>query len=306
MDSLASTSSVNDVGGIAHTLMSLLMDRILLLDSSESRIMPSMLLYSRRDTYAPISAMLLTCCTGIVLSFRFRSWRRSVVGCEKSQRMGTHGFVFPVLVFGDRLVFAHGFKSTPSMHSSMNASRCSWCLVSTGSCGRVSFSFSFSIVFPSSSMISFPSSCIDDPFLTCTITTSSTSGKRFAYIRHGVDIAAAVDVEPLTPSHSVSLTRSLLQSPTLVHTQTLFRSLCLSAGSHSRLSLSRTRRCFLLLVFLCHSPSLTRHLSRSLPTFMPTLALHVFPIDTSLFFSTLLPFSSPCQCLLHIHTKVFA
>jgi hypothetical protein len=30
------------------------------LESSESRIMPSMLLYSRRDTYAPISAMLFT------------------------------------------------------------------------------------------------------------------------------------------------------------------------------------------------------------------------------------------------------
>lgn len=37
------------------------MERIRLRDSSDSRIMPSMPLYSSRDTYAPISAMDLTC-----------------------------------------------------------------------------------------------------------------------------------------------------------------------------------------------------------------------------------------------------
>ncbi len=42
------------------TRMSLFMDLILLLDNSLSRIIPSILLYSRRTTYAPISATFLT------------------------------------------------------------------------------------------------------------------------------------------------------------------------------------------------------------------------------------------------------
>ena len=46
---------------IRCTLMSLVMDLIRLRDSSESRIMPSIPLYSSRLTYAPISAMDLTC-----------------------------------------------------------------------------------------------------------------------------------------------------------------------------------------------------------------------------------------------------
>ena len=43
------------------TFMSLVMDRIRRLDSSDSRIMPSIPLYSNRETYAPISAMDFTC-----------------------------------------------------------------------------------------------------------------------------------------------------------------------------------------------------------------------------------------------------
>lgn len=120
LDGLVSFSTAHDVGGVARTLMSLLMDRILLLDSSESRIMPSMLLYSRRDTYAPISAMLLTCCTGIVVSFRFRGWRRSVVGCATCQPTRTHEYVHTRLAFDVRFVSIHGFQSNsiPSMDAS--------------------------------------------------------------------------------------------------------------------------------------------------------------------------------------------
>jgi len=46
---------------ILPTRMSLLMERIRRRESSDSRIMPSMLLYSSRLTYAPMSAMLFTC-----------------------------------------------------------------------------------------------------------------------------------------------------------------------------------------------------------------------------------------------------
>lgn len=42
------------------TLISLLMERIRLLDNSLRRIIPSMLLYSNKFTYAPISAILRT------------------------------------------------------------------------------------------------------------------------------------------------------------------------------------------------------------------------------------------------------
>ena len=41
--------------------MSFVMERIRLLDNSDKRIMPSMPLYSSKLTYAPISAMDLTC-----------------------------------------------------------------------------------------------------------------------------------------------------------------------------------------------------------------------------------------------------
>ena len=130
LDGLVSFPTVHDVGGVARTLMSLLMDRILLLDSSESRIMPSMLLYSRRDTYAPISAMLLTCCTGIVVSFRFRGWRRSVVGCARCQPTRAHEYVHNRLAFDVRFVFVHGIQSNPIQ--SMDASTCGvafgWCV----------------------------------------------------------------------------------------------------------------------------------------------------------------------------------
>jgi hypothetical protein len=44
-----------------RTLMSFVMERIRLRDSSDSRIIPSMPLYSSSDTYAPISAIDLTC-----------------------------------------------------------------------------------------------------------------------------------------------------------------------------------------------------------------------------------------------------
>lgn len=44
--------------------MSLVIERMRRRDSSDSRIMPSMPLYSSSDTYAPISAMDLTCFGG--------------------------------------------------------------------------------------------------------------------------------------------------------------------------------------------------------------------------------------------------
>ena len=46
--------------GQGHTLMSFVMERMRRRESSESRIIPSMPLYSSRDTYAPISAMDFT------------------------------------------------------------------------------------------------------------------------------------------------------------------------------------------------------------------------------------------------------
>lgn len=47
--------------GKPDTLMSFVMERMRRRDSSESRIMPSILLYSSSETYAPISAIDLTC-----------------------------------------------------------------------------------------------------------------------------------------------------------------------------------------------------------------------------------------------------
>ena len=45
----------------ASTLMSLVIDLIRRLDSSDSKIIPSIPLYSSKATYAPISAIDLTC-----------------------------------------------------------------------------------------------------------------------------------------------------------------------------------------------------------------------------------------------------
>lgn len=53
------------LGGTLRALMSLVTERMRRLESSDSKIMPSMLLYSSSDTYAPISAMLLTCATRV-------------------------------------------------------------------------------------------------------------------------------------------------------------------------------------------------------------------------------------------------
>lgn len=47
--------------GTGRTLISFVIDRIRLRESSDSKIIPSMLLYSRRWTYAPISAIDFTC-----------------------------------------------------------------------------------------------------------------------------------------------------------------------------------------------------------------------------------------------------
>ena len=60
------------------TLISLVIDRIRLLESSDSKIMPSMLLYSRRWTYAPISAIDFTCNTSPMCG--------EVTGTQREQR----------------------------------------------------------------------------------------------------------------------------------------------------------------------------------------------------------------------------
>ena len=57
---LSLSTRITTTHSFLPTLISLLIERIRLLDNSLRRIIPSMLLYSNKFTYAPISAMLRT------------------------------------------------------------------------------------------------------------------------------------------------------------------------------------------------------------------------------------------------------